>query len=70
MAYNPYGNSREDYNWTYPKNYMPYDDAVLIGDEFWRIVGGPTTYQELLEIYRYVGRVKGKYIADALAFGT
>lgn len=69
MAYNPWGNSRADYNWSIPKIYMPYDEAVLIGDEFWNIVGGPTAYRELLEIFQYVGKVKGKYIVDALAFG-
>ncbi len=69
MAYNPYGNSREDYNWSIAKNYMPYDEGLLIGDEFWNVVGGATAYQELLEIYRHVGKVKAKYILDALAFG-
>jgi len=69
MAYNPFGNSREDYNWSIAKNYMPYDEGLLIGAEFWNVVGGATTYQELLEIYRYVGKVKAKYILDALAFG-
>ena len=70
LPYNPFGNSRSDYNWSYPKNYMPFEDAVLIGDEFWSLLGGPGTYEELLEIYQYVGRVKGKYVADALAFGN
>jgi len=69
MVYNPYGNSREDYNWSIAKNYMPYDEGLLIGDEFWNVVGGATAYQELLEIYRHVGKVKAKYILDALAFG-
>ena len=68
LPYNPFGNSRADYNWTYPKNYMPYEEAVLIGDEFWALIGGPTTYLELLELYQYVGSVKGKYVAEALAF--
>ena len=68
FPYNPFGNSRADYNWTYPKNYMPYEETVLIGDEFWTLLGGPTTYLELLELYRYVGSVKGKYVAEALAF--
>ncbi len=70
LTYNPYGNARSEYNWSYPKNYMPFNEAALIGDEFWRIVGGPTAYVELLELYQYVGRVKGKYIAEALAFSN
>ena len=69
MAYNPFGSSREDYNWSIAKNYMPYDEGLLIGDEFWSVIGGAGTYQELLEIYQYVGKVKAKYILDALAFG-
>ena len=69
MAYNPFGNSREDYNWSIAKNYMPYDEGLLIGDEFWSVIGGAGTYQELLEIYQYVGKVKAKYILDSLAFG-
>lgn len=70
MPYNPFGNRREDYTWSYPRNYMPYDDAVLIGEEFWTMVGGQGAYEELLEIYRYVGRVKGKFIAEALVLGS
>ncbi|MCY4464065.1 MAG: TdeIII family type II restriction endonuclease [Chloroflexi bacterium] len=70
FPYNPYGNSRADYNWSYPKNYLPFDEAVLVGDEFWTLLGGPGAYEELLEIYHYVGRVKGKFIAEALAFGN
>lgn len=69
LPYNPYGKSRDEYKWTYPKNYMPFDDAVLIGHEFWSIIGGETCYEELLELYQYVGTVKGKYIVDSLAFG-
>lgn len=69
MSYNPYGNSRSDYNWSIAKKYLPYDNGLLIGSEFWNLIGGATAYEELLEIYRDVGRVKGKYIVDALAFG-
>lgn len=68
MAYNPYGFSREMYKWSMTRNYTPFDDAVLIGKEFWDIVGGPTAYEELLEIYFYVGEAKRKYVVDALAF--
>lgn len=51
------------------KNYMPFDEGVLIGQEFWEIVGGPTAYKELLDIYQEAGREKSKYIIDSLAFG-
>lgn len=69
MAYNPYGTSREDYRWSFAVNYTPFDQAVMIGQEFWNIVGGPTAYTELLEIYQEVGREKSKFMLDALAFG-
>ena len=69
MAYNPYGPKRNDYRWTYARNYMPFDQAVLLGREFWEIVGGPNTYQELLEVYQEVGREKGKDMIDTLGFG-
>jgi len=69
MAYNPFGPTRTDYRWTYPKNYMPFDQAVVIAQEFWTIVGGPTAYEELLGIYHEVGQVKIKFILDTLAFG-
>ena len=69
MAYNPYGPTRSDYRWSYPQNYMPFDQAVVIAQEFWTIIGGPTAYGELLDIYREVGQSKIKYILDTLAFG-
>ncbi len=69
MAYNPYGSSREEYRWTYARNYMPFEDAVLIGDEFWSMVGTEGVYEELLEIYQQVGEARAKYILDTLAFG-
>lgn len=69
MAYNPYGASRTDYKWSVAKQYTPFEDAVVIGHEFWEIVGGETAYAELLEIYQEVGHEKSKYMLDALAFG-
>lgn len=69
MPYNPYGVTKADYKWSQARNYLPFDKAVVIGDEFWNIVGGGTAYEELLEIYLEVGREKSKYMLDALAFG-
>jgi len=66
MAYNPYGPSRDDYAWTNARNYMPFDEAVLIGDEFWTLIGGPGVYEELLDIYQEVGRDRAKYIIENL----
>lgn len=68
MAYNPYGPGRADYKWSMEK-YAPFEQMVVIGHEFWNIVGGPGTYEELLEIYQEVGREKAKFMLDSLAFG-
>lgn len=69
MAYNPYGPDRMEYKWTHALNYTPFDQAILIGHEFWTLVGGPTAFEELLDIYQEVGNDKTKYILDTLAFG-
>jgi hypothetical protein len=69
MPYNPYGASKSDYKWSQAISYLPFDEAVLIGQDFWNLVGGETAYGELLEIYLEVGREKGKYMLDSLAFG-
>jgi hypothetical protein len=69
MTYNPFGPSRDDYEWSMARNYLPFEEGVLIGQEFWDVVGGPSAYEELLEVYQEVGREKSKYIIDSLAFG-
>jgi hypothetical protein len=69
LPYNPYGPSRADYTWSFARNYTPFDEAVLIGAEFWDMIGGPGAYEALLDLYREVGHDKSKYIIDALAFG-
>ncbi len=69
MAYNPYGSSRKDYQWSMAKNYLPFEQGVLIGPEFWDIIGGSTTYEELLSIYQEAGRETSNFMIDSLAFG-
>lgn len=69
MPYNPYGITKAVYKWSQALNYLPFEEAVVIGNEFWNIIGGQTAYEELLEIYLEVGQEKGKYMLDALAFG-
>jgi len=34
MAYNPYGQMRADYRWSFARMYTPFDQAVVTGDEF------------------------------------
>jgi len=69
MAYNPYGTRLEDYRHSFSLQYLDMQNEVLLGADFWTLVGGEGTYEELLEIYQEVGREKGKAMIDALAFG-
>lgn len=69
MAYNPYGVCRDDYKHSFSLQYLDMKNEVLLGDEFWQIIGGEGTYAELLDIYREVGREKTKAMMDALLFG-
>ena len=50
LVYNPYGKNREDYNWEFPKRWfdMINDKSVLIGEEFWNLIGGENTYQNFV----------------------
>jgi len=69
MAYNPYGEDKSAYNHSFTLNYLDLKNQVLIGKEFWELVGGPGTFEEVLKIYREVGREKGPDMIDQLALG-
>ena len=49
LAYNPYG-KKEDYNWSFPLRWfdMQNDASVLIGNEFWELIGGKGTYKNFI----------------------
>lgn len=49
LPYNPYG-KRKDYNWTFPMRWfnMNEDESVLIGNEFWDLIGGEGTYKSFI----------------------
>ena len=49
LAYNPYG-KKEDYNWSFPLRWfnMQNDSSVLIGNEFWELIGGNGTYKKFI----------------------
>lgn len=57
LAYNPYG-KKSDYNWSFPYRWfdMQNDSSVLIGDEFWELVGGKGTYQKFITEVNLLGR--------------
>lgn len=46
LPYNPFG-KRENYSWSFPERWfqMKTDRNVLIGDDFWDLIGGQGTYQ-------------------------
>ncbi len=68
-AYNPYGIEKETYRHSFVVNYMDLEDEVLLGKEFWDLVGGGGAYEEILEIYQEVGQEKGPDMLDQLALG-
>ena len=57
LAYNPYG-KKEDYNWTFPMRWfdMHQDESVLIGNEFWDLIGGIGTYKNFISEINSVGK--------------
>jgi len=67
MAYNPYGSKKKDYKHSFALQYMDLKNEVLIGKEFWDLVGGSGVYEEVLDVYREVGREKGPDMIDQLA---
>ena len=54
MSYNPFG-TRQAYKWSISRNYLDLDTQVLLGPEFWNLLGGNGTYEEVLEIFSEVG---------------
>lgn len=56
LAYNPYG--KNDYNWTFPMRWfdMRNDESVLIGDEFWELIGGKGTYKNFISEINSLGK--------------
>ncbi|MBI4338952.1 MAG: TdeIII family type II restriction endonuclease [Chloroflexi bacterium] len=56
LPYNPYG-TRDKYAWTFPARWfdMKKDKVVLIGDEFWEIIGGAGTYQAFITAINEIG---------------
>ena len=66
LPYNPYGEKKENYRWSFTRVFFDMDKEVLIGKEFWDFIGGENTYEEILDIFRAVGERKGKEITKRL----
>lgn len=56
LVYNPYGR-REDYAWSFPARWfdMKKDSSVLIGEEFWDLIGGEGTYKTFIDEVNKLG---------------
>ncbi len=56
LPYNPYG-KKEDYSWGFPQRWfnMHEDESVLIGDEFWELIGGEGTYRNFIKEVNSLG---------------
>lgn len=57
LAYNPYG-KKKDYKWTFPMRWfnMHEDESVLIGNEFWDLIGGEGTYKTFISEVNKLGK--------------
>ena len=59
LPYNPYG-KKTDYKWSFPMRWfnMHQDESVLIGDEFWELIGGKGTYRNFI---KEINKLGGNY---------
>ena len=57
LPYNPYG-KKADYNWSFPLRWfdMHNDESVLIGNEFWELIGGKGTYNNFISEINALGK--------------
>jgi len=57
LPYNPYGN-KKDYKWAFPMRWfnMHEDECVLIGNEFWELIGGEGTYNNFIKEINVLGK--------------
>jgi hypothetical protein len=57
LPYNPYG-KKKDYSWSFPSRWfnMQEDESVLIGDEFWELIGGKGTYSKFIKEINLLGK--------------
>lgn len=57
LPYNPFG-KRKDYNWGFPMRWfdMHKDASVLIGNEFWDLIGGRGTYRNFISEINSLGK--------------
>jgi hypothetical protein len=69
MPYNPWGVEKSTYKHSFAKKYSDTENQIIVGKEFWDVIGGVGTYEEILSIYQEVGHDKGPDMLDKLALG-
>ena len=49
---------KENYKWAFPLRWfdMQNDEAVLIGNEFWELIGGEGTYKSFIDQVNKLGK--------------
>ncbi|WP_457611938.1 TdeIII family type II restriction endonuclease [Methanocaldococcus sp.] len=60
FPYNPYGENKKNYKWSFTKIYFDINNEVLIGNEFWDFIGGKGTYNDLLTLFKKFGEERSK----------
>jgi len=57
LPYNPYG-KKDNYAWSFPSRWfdMKNDSCILIGDEFWDLIGGEGTYEKFIHEVNTLGK--------------
>ena len=55
MSYNPYGSDNEN-KWSIVRKYLDTNGQLLLGPKFWELVGGPGTYDEVLDVFTEIGK--------------
>ena len=58
LVYNPFGKNRSDYVWTFPARWfdMQRDPVILLGEDFWDMIGGQGTYLQFITEINKLGR--------------
>lgn len=66
LPYNPYGDKKENYVWAFPRRWfdMQNDACVLIGPEFWELIGDENSYREIIETAKRLGEEYKKRIRE------
>lgn len=57
LPYNPHG-QKKDYSWGFTRRWfnVQEDEVVLIGDEFWDMIGGVGTYENFIKEINIIGK--------------